>query len=67
MGQLLSAVPVDKWALLLPQRYQSQLAALLPSSWRADTVNNPGLVLYNFQLFTRGIGRASFRPSRPPT
>ncbi|KAL5112575.1 F-box only protein 8 [Taenia crassiceps] len=40
MGQLLSAVPVDKWALLLPQRYQSQLAALLPSFWRADTDNN---------------------------
>lgn len=41
MGQLLSGVPVDKWALFLPQRYQSQLAALLPSSWRADTSINP--------------------------
>lgn len=34
MGQLLSVTPIGNLALILHQRYQVQLAALLPSSWR---------------------------------
>lgn len=38
MGQLISTTPVGNLALILPQRYQAQLAALLPSSRHSNSV-----------------------------
>lgn len=55
MGQLISTVPAEKLALVLPQRYQDQLATLIPSFRRSDSSNNAsnnlGLFIFKLEQF----------------
>ncbi|KAM7540268.1 hypothetical protein Aperf_G00000041984 [Anoplocephala perfoliata] len=50
MGQLISVTPVGNLALILPQRYQTQLAAILPSSWLSKIgIENQSEVHFDLQ------------------